>query len=290
MGLPFFISPMLAVLGSPFDSEEHIYELKWDGYRALLFRDDGVHRLMSRNAVDLSGHFPELAFLAVLPPGTVLDGEVVALVEGKPDFESLRSRDRGRDVRIVYYVFDLLYEGFEPVMALPLMERKERLGRLLAPFLQEGLALNGYVETAGTLFFGKVKDEGLEGIMAKRKGSLYLPGKRDDAWTKIKGSRDIYCVIIGYTPGEGGAGFKSLIVASEIDGVLKYVGKVGTGFSRRFREELFRTMERLVAAVPLVPCPEQGIWIRPELYCIVRYAEFTNAGLLRAPVFKSLAA
>src|SRR3990172_4952335 len=109
MGLPYFISPMLAVLGSPFDSEDYIYELKWDGYRALLFCEEGSYRLMSRNSVDLSEQYPELKFLSRLPEGVVLDGELVALVEGKPDFESLKSRSQDVKTHIIYFAFDLLY-------------------------------------------------------------------------------------------------------------------------------------------------------------------------------------
>jgi len=290
MGLPHFISPMLAVLGSPFDSEDHIFEIKWDGYRALLFRDGGAYRLMSRNSLDLKNRFPELQVLSGLPEGTVLDGEVVALVNGRPDFESLRSGSDGAKAQIVYFAFDLLYKNFESQMALPLMERKKRLEMLVAPHLGERLVLNAYVENEGNLFFKMVKEQGLEGIMAKDKTGLYLPGRREDTWKKIKQSMDIFCVIIGYTPAENGDGFRSLILASDIRGVLTYVGRVGTGFPRRFKEELFQAMRRLEVSRPIVPCPEQGVWVKPEIICKVRYAEFTNAGILRAPVFRSLVA
>lgn len=288
--MPYFISPMLAVLGSPFDSDDYVYEFKWDGYRAILFCEAGSYRLMSRNSVDLSGHYPELKFLSRLPEGTALDGELVALVEGKPDFESLRSGSRDAKTQIIYFVFDLLYKNFESRMSLPLIERKKQLENLLSPHLREQLAMNQYIETYGKLFFEKVKAQGLEGIIAKDKMSLYIPGKREDTWKKIKRSLEIYCVIIGFTPGDSGTGFKNLILASEINGELKYVGRVGTGFSQRFKEELFRSMQPLIVNTPLVPCPERGVWIKPELFCKIRYAEFTNTGMLRAPVFKSLAA
>lgn len=290
MGLPYFISPMLAVLGSPFDSEDYIYEVKWDGYRALLFCEAGSYRLMSRNSVDLSSHFPELECLSRLPEGVVLDGELVALVDGKPDFESLRSGSRDARAHIMYFAFDLLYKNYESQMTLPLMERKQYLEQVLTPYLQEQLALNQYIGTHGKLFFKKVKEQGLEGVIAKDIMSLYIPGKREDAWKKIKRSMEIFCVIIGFTPGENGTGFKNLILASEINGELRYVGRVGTGYSQRFKEELFRSMQRIIVSAPLVPSPGQGVWIKPELFCKIRYAEFTNAGVLRAPVFKSLAA
>jgi bifunctional non-homologous end joining protein LigD len=291
LGLPFFISPMLAVLGSPFDSGDYIFEVKWDGYRALLFREKGSYRLMSRNALDMTGQFPELQFMSGLPDGTVLDGEIVALVDGMPDFEALRSgRGSGGDAIIAYFAFDLLYENYSPQMMQPLMKRKEELEKIIAPFLQERLVLNAYVETNGTLFFEKVRDQGLEGIMAKSRTGLYLPGRRDDSWKKIKRSQERFCVIIGYTPDESGVGFKSLILATDIDGQLKYVGKVGTGFSQKFREELFLFMRPLVVSSPIIPCPEKGVWVNPEIFCKIRFAEFTNAGVLRAPVFKSLVA
>jgi DNA ligase D-like protein (predicted ligase) len=290
MGLPFFISPMRAVLGSPFDSDDYIFELKWDGYRALLFREAGSYRLMSRNSIDLAGRFPELQFLSSLPEGIVLDGEVVAIVGGKPDFESLRSASRDKKADIIYFVFDLLYENFQSQMMLPLLERKKNLEHVVSPYLQERLILNTYIANHGKMFFENVKEQGLEGVMAKQKTSVYAPGKRENTWKKIKRPAEIYCVIIGFTPADDATGFKNLILASEIDGVLRYVGRVGTGFSHRFKDELFLSMQHLIARTPLVPCPEQGIWIKPEIFCKIVYAEFTNTGMLRAPVFKSLAA
>ncbi len=288
--LPRIIHPMLAVRGTPFDSEEYIFEVKWDGFRVLLFCEAGSYRLMSRNSINLNEDFLELSFLSSLPPGTVLDGELVSLVDGKPDFESLKSRRPDVKSFITYFAFDILYKDFEPQMSLPLVQRKIILEKLLTPYLQERLALNAFVDTNGTIFFKRVKELDLEGVMAKQKTSLYFPGRRERTWKKIKRSFEIMCVIIGFSPGEDRNSFRSLMLASAFEGQLKYVGKVGTGFSHSFKDELFKTMQRLVVNKPIIPCPEPGIWIKPEVFCKVEYAELTQAGLLRAPVFKSLAA
>lgn len=290
MALPHFIPPMLAVPGSPFDSDEYYFEVKWDGYRALLFREGGKYRLMSRNAVDLTGRFPELKFLSRIQKGTVLDGEIVALVDGRPDFESLGPGRGAAHTVIIYVAFDILYKNYASLITQPLLKRKEELEKIISPHLQERLVLNEHIETNGTKFFDAVVERGLEGVMAKYKRGLYYPGRREETWKKIKRSREIFCVIIGYTPDESGAGFKSLMLAADRNGVLTYAGKVGTGFSRRLREELFPTMRRLVVDMPIIPCPESGVWVKPEIFCKIRYAEFTGAGVLRAAVFESLVA
>jgi bifunctional non-homologous end joining protein LigD len=286
MGLPYFIPPMLAVHGSPFDSTDYIFELKWDGFRAIVLRDVDDYRLMSRYSIDLAAEFPELGILGSLPAGTVLDGEITALVDGKADFESLRASRTGRGVRIAYFVFDVLYEKFEPVISLPLMERKEILRTLLSPYVGENLVLNTFVDTYGKIFFEKVRLLGLEGIIAKQKQSLYIPGKRENIWKKIKNPSEIMCVVIGFIPKE--ESFKSLILAAEIMGKLKYVGKVGTGFSRTMKETLMQILKKLSTVNPVVTCPEPGTWIKPGLYCKISYTEFTHDGRLRAPVFKSI--
>jgi ATP-dependent DNA ligase len=288
MTLPHFIPPMLAVFGAPFDSEEYLFEVKWDGYRALLFTEGGRYRLMSRNAVALNDHYPGLGFLSGLPEGIVLDGEIVAFVDGKPHFESLGPGSARNGAAVSYIAFDILYENFKPRMSLPLVERRALLEAAIAPHLQEHLVMNSAVEGRGTLFFDRVKEQGLEGVMAKRIQSPYLPGVRDGAWKKIKVASEIYCVIMGYVPREDGHGFKSLILASDTGAGLRHVGRVGTGFSHRQKDRLFEDMRARLAGAPCVPCPDKGVWLRPELYCKISYSEFTDAGLLRAPVFKSL--
>jgi ATP-dependent DNA ligase len=288
MDLPYFIPPMLAEPGQPFDSDDYVFEVKWDGYRVLLFREGDEYRLMSRNSVLLNRYYPALEFLSGLPAGTVLDGELVAFVDGKPDFESLRPGRSHPGALVAYIAFDILYKNFEQQMPLPLRERKAVLESLLRPFLQERLLLNPFVDARGILLFEDVKARGLEGVMAKRRDSLYLPGARDGAWKKIKVPREMYCVVIGYIPREHGGGFKSLMLASDIGGELRYVGRVGTGFSHKARDELFGSMKAIVAESPCVPCPERGVWLRPELYCKIGYTDFTQAGMLREPVFKSL--
>jgi bifunctional non-homologous end joining protein LigD len=210
----------------------------------------------------------------------------VAMRNGKPVFQSLRSRVTRHSSKIVYFAFDILYENYEPRMELPLMERKRILESVAGPYVRDGFAINTFTDTHGKLFFEKVKIEGLEGIMAKQKNSLYFPGKREDSWKKIKTRSEMLCVVIGFIPKENE--FKSLILASEINGKLRYVGKVGTGFSNKQKNELYNTLRKLTIAEPVVPCPEAGVWIKPEIYCDIAYAELTHDNVLRAPVFKSI--
>jgi bifunctional non-homologous end joining protein LigD len=285
MELPYFVKPMLAVHGAAFDSPDYIFELKWDGYRAIAIRDSNGYRLMSRNGIDLASYYPELGFLGSLPPGTILDGELVALVNGKADFGALGS-SRQADARITYFAFDVLYRDFEPRMSLPLMDRKKILDSLVSPFAGDRLAINLMVDTHGKLFFDKVRSEGLEGIMAKHKESLYIPGKREATWKKIKSPSEIVCVIIGFVPNEGS--FKSLLLAAEVEGKLRYVGKVGTGFTMKLKETIFRTLVSLVVSKPIVECKDDATWIKPDLYCRIGFTEFTHEGLVRAPVFRSM--
>ncbi len=277
---------MLAVHGSPFDSPEYIFEPKLDGYRAVVFRDNGSYRIMSRNSMDLTPDFPELEFLGALPQRTVLDGELVALVDGKPDFGSLKSRGERRNAVIAYFAFDVLYENYEPRMALSLTDRKSVLSSLLAQYGNGRLFANRIIDTNGKAFFEEARSKGLEGIMAKHKLSEYKPGKREAVWKKIKVPSEILCIVIGYVPKEGS--FKSLLLASEIAGKLRYVGKVGTGFSRRQKDSLMSALRALMTQAPLVETSETGVWVKPGLYCKIAYTEFTHDGLLRAPVFESL--
>lgn len=197
--LPDFIAPMLAKAGEPFDSNEHLFEIKWDGTRMLAWVEKGSYRLVNRWGRARTETYPELAFLAGLPAGTVLDGEVVVLDRGKPDFPALLARENCRSlVRIraaaqrapvTYVVFDLLYERYEPLLARPLQERRARLAKLIQAATHPRCVFSDGVLGAGTTFFEEACRQGLEGVVAKRLDSRYLPGKRGAGWIKIKPSR-----------------------------------------------------------------------------------------------------
>ena len=194
--LPRFIPPMLAKSGVPFDSQEHLFEIKWDGTRALAFVEQGGYRLVNRHRADVTDRYPELTFLGGLPAGTVLDGEVVVLQGGKPSFRHLLSRNQARSsfkiqslartLPASYVVFDLLYDRFESLLGLPLSTRRERLEELMRRYAHPRLICSQGVVGPGKAFFAEVCHQGLEGVVAKRLGSCYRPGRRTRAWVKIK--------------------------------------------------------------------------------------------------------
>ncbi len=309
--LPRFIPPMLAVLGEPFDSEEHLYEVKWDGIRALALVERGGLRLLSRNEQPLASRYPELAELSALRPGVALDGEIVALRDGKPDFNAVlrrgglgrgkrwgppesSGRDAAGDAPVTYVAFDILYKDHGTLMPLPLEERRKHLEELLAPAISPRLVLSEGVRGAGTALYREVCEKGLEGVVAKRLASAYAPGKRNGAWVKIKRRLRAVCLVIGFLEKEG-RDFQCLLVATNQvpgadpePGPLRYVGRVGGGFSEAVRRRVNELIWPRIVRSPIVPCPERGVWIEAALFCTVSFAELTEAGLLRAPVFEGL--
>ena len=291
---------MLALLGELFDSDDHLYEIKWDGIRALALVDRDGWSLVSRNKQSLSSRYPELEELAGLPPGTALDGEVVALRDGKPDFGRVLRRTRqtgaARDSQtpVTYVVFDILYRGHESLMGLPLEERRKHLEELIAPRVSPRIALSEGVRGAGSTLYREVCERGLEGVVAKRLASTYSPGRRNGAWVKVKRRLSAACVVIGFLPKEKND-FQCLLVATNQlpgagaePGPLRYVGRVGSGFTDAMRQRLQGLLWRRVIPLPMVACPERGVWVEAGLYCTVSFAELTEAGLLRAPVFEEL--
>ncbi len=283
---------MLAVLGQPFDSDAHFFEIKWDGIRALAFIEKGRVRLMSRNAKEVSAKYPELDGLSGFPEGIVLDGEVVALRNGKPDFESVIGRRGTSGPPVTYVVFDILYQAYEPLTALPFAERRGRLEDVFGGKRRAGLALSEGMRGGGTTFYTAACEQGLEGVVAKRLSSPYAPGKRTGAWVKIKRRLRVQVAVIGFIEKEGDD-FQSLLVAASVlpgekDGPLRYVGNVGSGFTAAERARIIGLLRSRLRPAPIVPCPARGTWTEPGLYCMVSYAELTEAGMMRAPVFEEL--
>ncbi len=293
---------MLAVSGEPFDSDDHLYEIKWDGIRAVALVDRGGLRLWSRNEQSLASRFPELAELAALPAGLALDGEIVALRDGVPDFARVLRRARGAGVAgksrtdgeaaVTFVAFDILYRGYEPLMQLPLRQRRAHLGEVLASAASRRVVFSEGVEGRGLALFEQACSRGLEGVMAKRLESTYTPGRRSGAWVKIKRRQRAVCAIIGYLE-KPVRDFQCLLVATnqlpgEEPGPLRYVGRVGGGFSDAMRARMNDMLRAHPSATPIVACPERARWIEAGLYCAVSFAELTEAGLLRAPVFEEL--
>jgi DNA ligase D-like protein (predicted ligase) len=286
---------MLASPGEAFDSDDHLFEIKWDGTRVLAFVEGGRFRLVNRRQHDITDRYPDLANLARLPAGTLLDGEVVVLRpdDGKPEFSALQSRDHtpaGDLARAAahrhpatYVAFDQLYDRGQPIMHQPLSQRRDTLAATLAPLNDPRVILSVGVVGAGKAYFERATLECLEGMVAKRLASPYLPGKRTDAWIKVKRQEVVHCVVIGFVA-EGDDDFGALIIAAEQGGAVKCVGKVGTGFDARRRARINKYLWSHPRDTPVVPPGKyRGRWVEPGLYCAVRCMERTSGGQLRAP-------
>jgi len=297
MPLPEFVPPMLATLiDEPFDSPKHLFEIKWDGIRALAFVEGGGYRALTRNRQDLVGAFPELAALVRLPAGTVLDGELVVMADGRPSFGGALERMQGRGkVRVAslsrsspaqYVVFDLLYRGGESRLARPLRERRSELEELLADLGEPRIVFSDGIVGPGRALFDEARARSLEGVVAKELESTYQPGKRTRAWLKVKTTREDPCAIVGWIADERGD-LSSLVVALEEGGRLVCVGRVGSGLTNQMRARLLALCRARPRATPFVPSSDPGNWIEPGLFCTVSYLERTENGL-RAPVFVEL--
>jgi ATP-dependent DNA ligase len=195
--LPDAVRPILAVaVPEPFDSDDHLFEIKWDGIRCLALVEAGRVRLQSRDLIDITPQFPELGCLAHLPDGTVVDGELVALEGGKPSLSKIQGRallqDRHRialtsqSSPVVYVVFDLIHVNGVPLLARPLLERRRHLEQILSGLQRERIILSEAVLGQGRDLFQAVQKLGLEGIVAKSLDAAYRPGKRTALWKKIK--------------------------------------------------------------------------------------------------------
>ena len=300
------IRPMLARTGEAFDSTDYLFEPKWDGLRAILFRDRNRLELQNRNLRDVTGSYPEIQDTRqqIKAKQVIIDGEIVVLSEkGTPDFGRLQSRfglnDRGR-VDIVratnpatYVAFDLLHIDGKDVTSIPVEERK----RELLDIVTEGphLVYSEHVQETGVKYYSKALKLGFEGIIAKERNSHYLPGTRSSLWIKIKGSRTLDSIIVGFTIGEGARAstFGSLVMAAyDKNDQLVHVGNVGGGFNQSALETIKHRLDRLVRKVPVlegpIEAPSPITWVKPSLVCELRYANITSDKKLRFPRFLRL--
>jgi bifunctional non-homologous end joining protein LigD len=288
--------PMLATLTEALPhGEGWQFEPKWDGYRALGYVRGGEAKLVSRNGNDLTQRFGPVAKelpKALRSPDAVVDGEVVALdAHGKASFSAMQQGS----TRLAYEVFDVLEVDGEPVVDLPLTERRARLQNLLArnPVVQ----LSGSFDD-GEALFDAAREQGLEGVMAKRTSSRYGVGKRGRDWLKIKTHGRQEFVVCGYTKGQGrrSRGFGALVLGVHRGRAWEWVGNVGTGFGENDIEELIAKLEPLrrdespFPVVPKMPKVRKGdvVWVEPKLIVEVEFAQWTHDGHLRAPSFQGL--
>ncbi|MDX6702631.1 MAG: bifunctional non-ous end joining protein LigD, partial [Baekduia sp.] len=310
--MPEQLVPMLAKAGKvPARDDDWAYEIKWDGVRAVCFSEPGRMRFVTRNGNDVTARYPELARLnrALSMHRVILDGEVVAFdADGKPSFGALQGRMHlardshvrrlAKDNPVTYMAFDLLWLDGHALMDRPYLERRAALRGLLAD--GERWQVPDHVVGGGAALLAATREQGLEGVVAKKVDSPYEPGRRSGNWLKIKNTNRQELIIGGWLPGEGRRRERigALLVGvreEEGQGPLRFAGRVGTGFTDA---ELDRLAARLAPLVrdtspfdvipPGVKIPREAVWVEPELVCEVEFVEWTRDGILRAPSYKGL--
>jgi bifunctional non-homologous end joining protein LigD len=309
--MPHAIHPMLAIsVDKAFDDDEWLFEIKWDGYRAVAFLDGKSLRLVSRNQNDLTKAYPELQEIPnqITARTAVLDGEIVALDdEGRPSFGLMQQRtgvgEGGRrirrtrdDIRVMYYVFDLLYLDGHDLMQADLEQRKQ----LLASIVTSGdlLRYSDHWVGSGKTLFEAAGQRGLEGIIAKRRVSCYLQ-KRSSEWLKIKITKRQECVIGGYTEPRGAReNFGSIVLGLYDDqGRLIPVGQAGSGFNEQTHAQMWKRLQPLETNrnpfFGKVESDRQVHYVKPELVAEIKFTEWTHEGQsggvkMRAPVFQGM--
>jgi bifunctional non-homologous end joining protein LigD len=298
--MPDQIAVELATLvDKPFSSPEWLFEIKWDGERAVAFIRDGDMELRSRSARNITAEYPDLRELAkrVSARKAILDGEIVVLDEsGRSEFARIQPRfgvlnpsaSLQQKHPVTYYLFDLLYADGYDLRGVPLEQRKEALRRILSP--SERVRFSDHQLEKGVELFEIAKQQGLEGIIAKRRDSAYT-GRRTAQWLKLKIVRDTDVVVGGWTaPRKSRDHFGALLMGLYDDnGKLEYVGSVGTGFTQDSLDRTFQTLSKLkVAESPFRVAPklkEKITWVQPQLVARIKYGNWTNDRKLRAPVF-----
>jgi bifunctional non-homologous end joining protein LigD len=313
--MPTSLVPMLAK-ASPLPSaradDEWAYEIKWDGVRAVVFSEPGRMRFVTRNGNDVTARYPELARMnrALSMHRVILDGEVVAFdADGRPSFGALQGRMHlaresavkrlAKENPVTYMAFDLVWLDGVSLMDRPYLERRATLRALLAD--GERWQVPDHVVGGGSQLLAATREQGLEGIVAKRADSPYEPGRRSGCWRKVKNTNRQELVIGGWLPGEGRRRERigALLVGlreSEADGEpLRFAGRVGTGFTEAELDRLAGLLEPLVRdtspfdVVPrAVKIPREAVWVEPQLVAEVEFVEWTREGVLRAPSYKGL--
>jgi len=295
-GFPSQVRPMQAASAeAPFSSVDYIFEVKWDGLRCLLFRDPhGQVHIHDRGFNDLTAVVPEVTAAASrVPPGSVIDGEVVATDrDGRPDYHRLRQRLAGgaalrEQIPVAYLAFDALYLEDKPLVKQPVTRRRARLqksveagGHIFVP---------DHIDEDGVELFEACLERGLEGVVAKHRQSPYIPGQRSPFWLKVKAVKSDDFVVVGWM---GERPYDALVVGFYEDGRLLPCGTVGGGWDDEAAEVVrSRLAELATESSPLDPPPimvKPVHWCRPELVVSIRYSEWSPDGTLRFPIFNSL--
>jgi DNA ligase D-like protein (predicted ligase) len=300
-----FVEPMqcLAVAKLP-EGPDWEYEIKFDGYRALGIKSAGRARLVSRNGNDFSARFPSIAnALSKLPDDSIVDGEIVALDEsGMPSFNVIQNYNRAA-TPLQFYVFDLPHLAGKNLRDRPLDERRELLRAKVMPRMQGEVLFSESLEATAAEIVAAVKEQGLEGVIAKRRDSLYDPGRRSGAWVKMRINKGQELVIGGYVPAP--KNFDSIIVGYYSGRDLIYVARVRAGFVPALRAKVFERFHKLeIKTCPFSNLPQrekgrwgQGLtadkmaecrWLKPKLVAQIEYADWTDVNHLRHSKFIAL--
>ena len=300
--MPVKMGVMLATLSErPFSDPNWLFEIKWDGVRALAWIDDGQLTLRARSGSDITPQYPDLAHLPESFSGrkAIIDGEIAVLdSRGHSNFEKLQERMHVRNPSqtllsqypVVYFAFDLLYcDGYD-LRAAPLLERKQLLQRLLHP--SGRIRYSDHQLEKGNELFELAKKNDLEGIVAKRIDSRYV-SERSTNWVKLKTSKTLDAVVAGWTAPRGaGAPFGSLLLGLYDENKLRFIGHVGSGFDAKSHKEVAAKLKHLVTGkCPFDKTPETNepaIWVAPQLVARVRFSGWTQENRLRHPVFQAL--
>jgi bifunctional non-homologous end joining protein LigD len=289
--MPAFVAPQLCTLvDSVPTGSDWMHEVKYDGYRAMVAVGGGTAKVYTRNGLDWSDKFAGIAeAAAALPVGSALiDGEIVAFKDGRPDFSTLKDAISSNGA-MTLFAFDLLQVDGEDLTALPNVQRKERL-RAIVP--GEGtIQFAEHILGPGETLFRRMCAEGLEGVVSKRADAPYK-GQRTKAWLKAKCIQRQEFVIVGWTPSDKKRGFRSLLLGLNGPDGLTYAGKVGTGFDARLMDELSTKLADLAQDEPTVKAPRAMVrgarWVRPELVAEIAFTEVTPDNVLRHPSFLGL--
>jgi bifunctional non-homologous end joining protein LigD len=294
MTLRYPVPPMKAAIGTlPPDDDAWAYEIKFDGYRTLAFVDGGGLRLQSTNLLDVTAKWPEIGGLPsrVHAGSAILDGELVVLDDdGRPRFELIQRHER----QAALYVFDVLSIDGNDTIGLPYEDRRRLLVDLVEP--GSNWAVPGHRVGDGAALLAATVEQGLEGVMAKRLGSTYQPGKRTPNWRKVKNRVRTEVVIGGFSAGTGNRSstFGSLLVGRRDGDRLAFAGGVGTGFDQRTLASLLSKLrQRITPLCPFDPEPPReyrrdATWVRPDLTARIELTEFTNDGFVRHASFVEL--
>jgi bifunctional non-homologous end joining protein LigD len=286
------LPPMLATLvDEPFRRSGWVNEEKYDGYRALAYKRGGRVRIYSRNAIDRTADFADIAAaLGKLRGDFVLDGEIVAFDEkGVSRFQRLQRRELGERVPLVYAVFDCLEAEGETLLSRPLAERRRRMEKIV-PARSRVLRRSRRLSGDGLQAFAEARERGWEGIVGKNDASVYEPGSRSKSWLKVKVRKESEFVVGGWTePGGSRAHFGALLVGLFEGEKLRYAGKVGTGYSQKILADVSRKFRGSdVCPFRTRPKEKGAHWVKPELVAQIGFTEWTEDGKLRHPTFLGL--